>query len=220
MGYELANAVLTSIRMNEPVDDMAPALEYSISRDTDVLELKVPPIKSTVEDDGGADLRRYNTRGQWVDEGKVPRSLIFEFKSTPRNVAPQHLAEVLKVLQQRFKWLGVKSVADLQMLDERFLKVCLLSGQGKYFGVMFAHIPKVWCRRHFFDDQTLPPMIMTDKEQYIRLVYEAPFNLSTPSGRPGAAALLLAAIVYSKALVDFGLETIAASRAVAPAPAV
>lgn len=47
-GYELAKAVLTTIRINDPLDDMAPALEYSISRDSDILELKVPPIKVTV----------------------------------------------------------------------------------------------------------------------------------------------------------------------------
>lgn len=209
MGYELAKAVLTTIRMNDPLNDMAPALETSISRDTGVHELKVPPIKRTVEEDDGTDLRRYNRLGQWVTDGKVPRPLTFVFKSTPRNIAPQHLAEILKLLQQRFQWHVVKTVTDLQRLDERFFQVCLLSGQGKYSVVMFPHIAEVSCRRQVFGDQSKPIMDMADEAQYFGLEYDTAFHLSKLTSLLAALAHLLAAIGYTKNIVDFGLHTIA-----------
>lgn len=128
MGYEFVNAYLTSIQANEQAGDSA-VLEYTIARDTAKLVISAPQIAATVEDYGGAELRHYNRQRKWAPASNFPRPVIFEFKRTPQNVAPQHLAEVWKSLQQRLKWLGVETANDLEKLDSRFLDFVIWTGQ-------------------------------------------------------------------------------------------
>lgn len=124
----LSKAILTSIRMHELADDST-TIDYTISRDTGKVVFKVSSIPNIVEDDCWIEMRQYNRQRKRSRVYKVPRPAIIESKS---NVAPQHTAEVLKPVQQRVRWLGVTTVADLEKLDTRFLDFLVLSGQGKY----------------------------------------------------------------------------------------
>lgn len=95
----------------------------------------------------------------------------------------------MKSLQQRLGCLRVKTAADPEKLDTRFLDFVILYGQGKYLGVVVAQITKVWCRRHFFDNKTLPVEDLTQIDEYLRLQYDEPHNLSKPTSRIGGATL-------------------------------
>lgn len=158
-----------------------------------------------------------NEQGCWVQVIDIPRSVTFEIKRKIRNVFPQHVSEVLTSAQQWFAWLGVKTLADLDRLDDKFLDYCLVSGQGKFIGVMFAHIPKIWFRRHFFADLSLPPVDLKDRGEYITLEYDRPFDHSRPEGRVGAATLTLALEPYGQDFLNHAIKMRITLRLAAPA---
>lgn len=101
------------LRQHGRVDPDDAQYMLSPKRDAHTFTLKNPAMKSNIEDDGGPEVYEIDGNGNFVKNPDIPRPWAFEFKSSVRPAEPQHLAEILKLFQQRVIAYGVKDATDL-----------------------------------------------------------------------------------------------------------
>lgn len=141
MWFNFAEAVVALHRKCHPPSKDAPLLEVSISRHSGVLELTGLGIECIVQDDGGGSAKMFNKRGCWTTVAGIPRLHPWECKRIPKQVAPQHTAEIIMEVKDRLEWLGIKTAAELEKMNDKFLDVCLFSGQGRHGNLVMGHLP-------------------------------------------------------------------------------
>lgn len=177
----------------DPDDDR---YEFSPERNAHTFTLLTPPMKSTIEDDGGPEVYEIDGQGNFVKNPLRPRPWAFEFKSSVRPAEPQHLAECLKLFQQRTIDYGVTTASDLDAFPPSFFQILHISGQGKYIGLVVAVVTKLWYHRRNFNSPA-PTFNPRAKAEYVTVHYDYPFDNSLVDGRRDIMALEKAALDWS-----------------------
>lgn len=178
----------------DPNDDQ---FEYSPEADRHKFTLRFPAMSSNIEDDGGPDVYEFDGVGNFVKNPDRSRPVSCESKSGVTSAIPQHLAEGLKLFQQRTMEHGITTAADLDGLPPSFFQILLFSGQSKYMGLVVCVVPKLWYQRRFFDFHPTP-VNPNARGEYATVHYDYPFDFSLVHGRRQIAAMHKAALDWYK----------------------
>lgn len=198
LSYLFLSGVLTSHRLHIQVGDSLALLEFSPAADSGILKLELPKVVSKIEDDGGADFHYRDARSNWVVKPNYYRSLIYESKNTMARPLGQHAGQFIKTMQKRLAAREVESAAELDKLSDDEFEIIMITSHVRFIGIAVSYIPKLWCRRHFFNDQSAPPFDGTKSEEYMIMHY---YDIAAHNERFVCATHIIAVVEYTQDLL-------------------
>lgn len=113
----------------------------------------------------------------------------------------QHAGEFIKTMQRRLAAREVKTAADLDKLSDDEFQIIMITSHVRFIGIAVSYIPKLWCRRHFFNDRSAPPFDGTKSEEYMIMHYYEPHNIAVHNERFVYATHIIAVVEYTQDLL-------------------